>query len=160
MVGRQILGALASRNDFKSGRARPVDHFANQCRLVTVRERIDDARFCGAFGQQRACQRVGLDIHHHDVFFVFATRQYVRDTRERAAGRIDNDFNMPIADERLSVVRDVRGPADVSLLEVLRSKLFILPTDASQRFAGARRIEICDTQQMYSGCTRNLREIH
>ena len=157
MVRRQVLGALAGGDDFKSRRARPVDHFANQCRLVTVGQRIDDARFGRAPRQQRPGQRIGLDIDHDDMLAVLATRQYMGNARRRIAGGIDDDFEVPVADQRLGIVGNVRGAADERLLEVVRRELFVLPAHPPQRLPGTFRIEVGDTQQMNSRRARNLR---
>ena len=43
--------------------------------------------------EQRAGERVGLDVDHHDVLAVLAARERVADAGGRIAGRVDHDFD-------------------------------------------------------------------
>src|SRR3546814_2295153 len=67
MVGRQVLSSLAGGDDRKAAGARPVDHLGDKRRLVAVGEAVDDARLGRLGREQRTCERVGLDVHHHHV---------------------------------------------------------------------------------------------
>lgn len=93
-------------------------------------------------------------------FFVLAARQHMRDPRSRTAGGIDDDFNMPVADQRVGIVGDMRVTTDIRLFEILRRELPLLPADPPQRFGRAGRVEIGDTEQMNTGRAGNLRKIH
>ncbi len=67
VIGRQIFGALAGGRDLEARRARPVDHFGNQRRLIAIGHRIDHAGRARLAGELGAGQRIGLDIDHDDV---------------------------------------------------------------------------------------------
>ena len=83
VIRGQVLGALARGDHLEAGGAAPVDHLADQRRLVAIRERIDDAG-CGCLPrEQRSCQRVGFDVDHHDMLPVLATGEDVTDARRR-----------------------------------------------------------------------------
>ena len=109
MIHRQILGALACSDHLEPRRARPIHHFTNQCRLVAVSERVNDARLTRTLREQRAGQSVGLDVHHHDVFAVLATSEHVVDARSGAAGGVDDDFNGIAGNSLGRIIGDERG---------------------------------------------------
>ena len=60
VIGRQVLGALAGGHHLEPGGARPVDHLADQRRLVAIGQGIDDAGRPRARRQKRPGQRVGF----------------------------------------------------------------------------------------------------
>ncbi len=103
----QVLGALARGHDFEAAGARPVHHLADQGRLVAVGQRIDDAGLARAARQQRAGQRVGLDVDHDDVLAVFAAGQHVADARGRLPGGVDHDVDVGAGDDGLDVVAEI-----------------------------------------------------
>jgi hypothetical protein len=92
VIGRQIFGPFTGRGDLEAARTRPIDEFADECGLVAVGERIDDARGSRLFGEQRPGEHVGFDVHHDDVFFGAYRRAGVGNARCRDAGRFDDHF--------------------------------------------------------------------
>ncbi len=100
---------LPAATTSKAGGARPVDHFADQRRLIAIGERVDDARLRRAARKQRAGERIGLHVYHHDVLAVFAARERMAYAGGGAARRIDRDFDGVRPDHRERVVRDERG---------------------------------------------------
>ena len=79
MVLGEILGAFACGDNGESSGAAPVDHLADQGRLVAVRERIHHTRFKRAAREKRPRERVGFDVDHHHVLALRKRRQRVAD---------------------------------------------------------------------------------
>ena len=52
VIGRQIFGAFSGRGDGKACRARPVDHFRNQRRLIAIGHGIDHAGLARLAGEK------------------------------------------------------------------------------------------------------------
>ena len=105
----QVLRALAGGDHLEPRGAAPVDHLADQRRLVAVGERVDDAGLPRAPREQRARERVGFDVDHHDVLAVRAAGEHVTDARRRMAGRVDDDLDLRRGNERERVVGDEGG---------------------------------------------------
>ena len=105
----QIFGALAGGDHLESRRAAPVDHLADQRRLIAIRQRINDARFACALRQQRAGKRIGLDVDHDDMFAMLTACLHVADPGEGIARRIDDDLDFRRANQRGRIVGDMRG---------------------------------------------------
>lgn len=61
----------------QSGGSRPIDHFRDQCRLISIGHGINDAGFFGLAGQQGTGQNVGLDIDHDNMLLMFAALEIV-----------------------------------------------------------------------------------
>ena len=149
MVFRQVFRAFPCCNHAKSAGACPVHQFADQCRLVAVGQRIDDA---GAFRLARqgdAGQHVGFDVHHDDVFALRDGAAGVRDAGGRVAGGFDHDFQIGCCHHRHGVIGEARG------LDAC-----CVPADAAA--GGARSIgrEIGDCGDLDSRCRRHLCQEH
>ena len=149
VIGRQIFGALAGGNDFKAARARPVDQLAGERRLIAVGERIDNALGPRLCREERSCQHVGLDIHHHDVLARGDGSTGVRNARRRRAGRLDHDIDIGVA-ARLVAGRDKRRALDPRRV----------PPDPMAREAGSVRVEVGDDGDFQAADRRHLREEH
>ena len=104
VIGRQIFGALAGGDDAKSCRARPVDHFGGQRRLIAIGQRIDHARFARFLGEQGARQHVGLDIDHHDMLAGRNRRAGMPDADGGIAGRFHHDVHRAACDGAYAIV--------------------------------------------------------
>jgi hypothetical protein len=109
MIGRQILGSLAGGGDLEAARARPIDQFAGQRRLIAIGERIDDPAGPRLLGQERPGQHIGFDVDHDDVLAGGDRRARVGNPRWRTAGRLDNDLDPGIG-AGLGARRDERRP--------------------------------------------------
>ena len=147
----QVLRALAGGDDLEARGAAPVDHLADQRRLVAVRERIDDAGLARALREQRAGERVGLDVDHHDVLAVRAARERVADARGRIAGRVDDDLDLGRGDQRGRVVGDVASCRCLRRVgDRARGVALGCPAGARQRRARALGREVGDRRRR--GC--------
>ena len=91
---RLVARALAGRDHLEARGARPVDMLADQRRLIAPCEAVDDARLLGAAREQRAGERVGLHIDHHDVLAVLDRLEAVRDAGARDPGRLHDHFDL------------------------------------------------------------------
>jgi len=58
-------------------------------------------------GEQRPAKRVGLDRDHHDILAVPERRQRMLDRGRRIAGRLDDDVDPRVRNQRLPVFRNV-----------------------------------------------------
>ena len=90
---------------------------ANERRLVAPSEAVDHARALGLAREQRAGKRIGLDIDHHDVLAVPDRSERVAYAGGRNAGRLDDDFDLGAGDQRLRILRHVRGAARARVLQ-------------------------------------------
>ena len=149
VIGRQIFGALAGGDDAKAGRARPVDHFGRQGRLIAIGQRIDHARFARFLGEQGACQHVGLDIDHHDMLAGRNRRAGMPDADGGIAGRFHHDVHRAARDRADAIVGE-RGSCDPLLI----------PADGAASLARAVAVEIDDERHLEPGRVRHLGEEH
>ena len=149
VIGRQIFGAFAGCGDDKAGRARPVDHFRNQRRLVAIGHGIDHAGLARLAGEQRAGQRIGLDIDHDDVLARLDRGERMRDAGIRTAGRLDHHIDTLVGNRGAAVI-DKAGARDA------RS----VPADGLAGKLGALRIEIGDDRDLEPLYRRHLRQKH
>ena len=137
VIARQVLGALAGSDDLEAAGARPVDHLADQGRLVAVSHGIDHAGLPAALGQERPRQHVGLDVDHDDVLAVLGGGQGVGDARGRVAGGVDHDVDLSVkpraGNQRQAVLQELRA-----LDQLCR------PADGAAGALGALRREVGD----------------
>ena len=149
VIGRQIFGAFAGCGDDKAGRARPVDHFRNQRRLVAIGHGIDDAGLARLAGQKRSGQRVGLDIDHDDVLARLDRGERMRNAGIRTAGRLDHHVDTLVGNRGAAVVGEA-GARDARRI----------PAHGLARKLGALRIEIGDDRDFKPLDRRHLRQKH
>ena len=149
VIGRQIFGALAGRGDGEARRARPVDHFGDQRRLIAIGHGIDHACRARLAGEQRAGERIGFDIDHDDVFFRIDRLDRMRNAGRRIACRFDHHFD--------ALVIDGVAPA---LGETRARDAGLIPADVAARRLGALGIEIGDHRDFDAGDRRHLRQKH
>ena len=109
--------------------------------------------------QQRAGQRVGLDVDHDDVLAVFAAGQHVLDAGGRLAGRIDHDLDVGAGDDGIGVV----GEIDLAVLERVGGALGVergrRPAHAGQRGARPSWRQV-GYRQAQAGRSRGLAHEH
>ena len=67
VIGGEILRPLACGNDLEAGGAGPVNHLGNERRLVTIGERVDDARLGRPPRERWPGKRVRLHIQDAEV---------------------------------------------------------------------------------------------
>ena len=159
-VLRQVLGALAGGHDAEAAGAGPVDHLADQRRLVAIGHRIDQPGAVELLDQIGAGQNVGLDIHHDHVATVLGRQQGVADAGRRMAGRIDHHVEAVGADQRLAILGDA-GPARRQRIhEARRGRRLGVPAGVGQRRLGAVGGEIGDAVEMHAGNMPDLRQEH
>jgi hypothetical protein len=156
----QVLRSLARGDHLESRGATPIDHFADQRGLVAVRERVHDPRFARALREERARERVGLDVHHHDVLAVRAAGERVADASGGASRRVDHDFHVGGSDGARRVVGHERRAMACRVRERSRVIALSLPSDAGQRRSRTRGIEVRHRDDVNARRVLGLREIH
>ncbi len=149
VIHRQVLGALARGDHLEPARARPVDHLADQRRLVAVRQRVDDSCFLRPAGQQRPGQRIGFDVHHHDVLAMLAARQHMPDPGRWRPGGVDHDVDIRLRDHPRALVEEAH-----------RTDGCVRPADALQRLLRTGRAEVGDRGDSHARRVPYLREVH
>ena len=92
-----------------------------------------------ALREQRARERVGLDVHHHDVLAVRAARERVADAGRRVSGRVDDDLDLGGGDDARRVVGDEGRAVTSRVGERARSEALRVPADARERRAARDR---------------------
>ena len=97
VIVRLVARALAGRDHLEAAGARPVDVLADQRRLVAPGQAVDDAGRLGLAREQRARQRVGLDVDHHDVLAMRDRLERVANAGLRDAGRLDDHLDARMA---------------------------------------------------------------
>ena len=127
-VFTQVLGSLARRHDTQPTSASPVDHFADQCRLVAIGQTVDKSCRLSLSCQQRSGQRIRLDINHDQVPPVLSTQPGVFDSRGRMPCGIDNNIQPVCCDQRLAVVGDVCGTCRERPAKIGCFQLLVFPT--------------------------------
>ena len=149
VIGRQIFGPFTGGGDLKAAGPRPVDQLADERRLVAISERIDHS--CGPrlFGEQRAGQRVGFDVHHDDVLFRAYRRAGVGYTRCRYTRCFDDDlyFGMSAGFCTRGNERGFREPRRI-------------PADRQAGGARSLRVEIGNDHDLEAGHRRHLPQKH
>ena len=134
-----MLRALAGAHDLEAAQPRPLHELADQRRLVAVGERVDDARGLGPPCQQRADERVGLDVDHHDVPPRLDRQERVLDAGRRIAGRLDHDVDAGRGDQRRRVVGEPgRAAPSASSARRPAASGQPAPSSRSRTHAGAR----------------------
>ena len=161
VIGRQVLRAFARGDDVETRRARPVDHLADQRRLVAIRERVDDAGVGRALREQRTGERVGFDVDHHHVLAVAAAREHMTDACGGIAGRVDDDLGLRSGDRRVRVVGDERRAARCGVRKGSRAVLFRQTSHVVASAARARSGERSATAvrcspRVVRACDRNI----
>ena len=160
MVLRQVLGALARGDDLEARGTAPVDHLADERRLVAVGERVDDARRARALGEQRSGERVGFDVHHHDVLAVTAAGEDVADAGGGVPGGVDHDLDLGRRDGGKRVVRDAGRAVTCGFDERARGDALGGPADSRKRCACASGLEVGHRDDVDSRRVLGLRQIH
>ena len=133
---------LARGDHLEASGARPVDHLADQRRLIAVRQAVDDASGLGALGEQRADERVGLDVDHHQVLAVLDGGERVANAGRRAARRLDQHVELRRSHEGVGVVSDARRIAGGGCGERRRGELFGWPADAGECLTRTLRVVV------------------
>ena len=87
----------------------------------------------GALREQRAGQRVGLDVDHDHVLALRAAGEHVADPGGGMAGGVDDDRDLRRRDQRQRVVGDVRRPARGGRGEGARRVALCRPAGARER---------------------------
>ena len=157
-MGRYLVPLPAATTSNPAG-TRPIHHFADQRRLIPVSKRIHDARFPRALREQRTRERVGLDIHHHDMF-VFLNNS-ASAWRMPAAG-------LPVASMMIWVAGDAMAASASSVTHVVvwsacAADVAVARSDGQPTRASdvrARWIEIGDGDDMQTGRAVRLRQEH
>jgi hypothetical protein len=120
VVSGLVAGALAGGDHRKAARARPVDHLADERRLVAVGHRVDGAGAARLRRQVGPRQHVGLDIDHDDVLALGRCGKRMADAGQRIAGRLDHHLDVGLGDHRNAVLDEagarnaLLAPADVA----------------------------------------------
>jgi len=84
----------------------------------------------------------------------------VLDRRHRIAGRLDDDVDIRMRDERAPVVAEVRAVVLQRRVDRRRREHRGLPAHALEVRSGIRRRKIGNANQMDARCPRHLGEIH
>jgi len=93
-VLRQELGAFPGGDDAKTAGARPVDQLTDQCGLIAVGHRVDDAGPLGFVLQDRPDDDVGFDRDHDDVMPMLDRAERVQRPRFDKARRFNDDIHV------------------------------------------------------------------
>ena len=70
VIVRLVARAFAGRDHLEAAGARPIDMLADQRRLIAPGEAVDHARFLRLAREQRARERIRLDVDHDDMLAV------------------------------------------------------------------------------------------
>ena len=110
--------------------------------------------------QQRAGQRVGLDVDHDDVLAVFAAGQHVLDAGGRLTGGVDHDLDVGAGDDGIGVV----GEIDLVVLERVGGAVGVergrRPAHPGQRGARPSWRQVGHRHQAQAGRARGLAHEH
>ena len=149
VVARQVLGALAGRDDVEPGAARPLDELAGEGRLVPVRHREDHPGPFRFAREQRPGEHVRLDVHHDDVLAGRERGAGMADAGFRPAGGFHHHVDVGPRRERRPVVGEggVRHEA-------------LAPADGTARGPGTVRFEVGNCGDPQSGGGGSLGEEH
>ena len=157
VIMRLVARALAGADHLEARRARPVDVLADQRRLVAPCQRIDDVRGPGLAGEQRPGHRVGLDIDHNDVFSVGDGLQAMLDAGARHAGRLNDDLDLRIGNQRSGVFGDKRRAPLVRVGERCGGIRLRRPIRRLELAARPRDVEIGNADHVSTGGQPRLR---
>ncbi len=149
VIVRQVLGALAGRDDAETDGARPIDDLGGERGLVAIGHGIDDAGLGRFLGQQRAREDVGLDVDHDDVLAGGDGRTRVADAGTGMTCRLDDDLAVARSQLAHGVVGEAGG-----------GDARIVPADGAACGARAVRREIADGGHLEPRDVRDLREEH
>ena len=100
MVIGQVAGAFAGCSDLKATTTCPIHVLADERRLVTPGQAVDNPGLGGLLCQQWAGQYISLNVDHHDMVARgdgFAT---VTDTRTRCPSGFDDNVQRLRIDQR------------------------------------------------------------
>ncbi len=160
MIGRQVAGALASRDHVETAGARPVDLLANQRRLVAPGERIDDAFFGRLAREQWTGQRIRLDVDHDDVLARFDRSEAEADAGCGIAGRLDDDVDLRGCEDRAGIVGDKCLAGLEGIVDRGRVNLLGRPADAGEALTGTIGQQIGQRCHVHALGQAYLREEH
>ena len=160
VVDRQVLGALAGADHAKPRRAGPVDDLGDERGLVAIGEGIDDPGLRRPAGDERAGQRVGLDVDHHDVALVPAAGERVADAGARMARRLDDHLDPVGGDQPFRVVGEEGRALAQRLGDAPRAVALRGPVDPGERGPCPLRIEVGDADDVQPRRARRLRQEH
>ena len=140
---------FAGGDDAETCRAGPIHHLRRQRRLVAIGERIDHACFPRLFGEQRAGQHVGLDIHHHDMLARRDRRARMLDADGRIAGRLHHHIHRAARDGACAVIGEDgrRDPLGA-------------PADSATGLARALAVDVDNDRHLQPRRMRHLRQKH
>ena len=136
--------------------ARPVDELADERGLVAVGERIDDARVGRAPREQRAGERVGLDVHHHDVRAGVDRGQGMRNPRGRVSRGLYDDLDRTLAQHARQSVGDPRPSVVADVGRVDPDKPAARPSHGNQSLEGPLGVEVNDSGDLDPGRAERL----
>ena len=148
------------RTPRRSRRRAPVDHLADQCRLIAVREAVHQARLPGARGEHRTDQHVRFDVDHHEVPALLDRGERMAGADAGIAGRLDHHIQARRGDQGGAVVGQMRAPGRARGIEIGRVHLLIRPAGVAHEAARAVRLQIGDAEHLQPGRRAGLGEEH
>ena len=159
-VTRLEVHPLAGRGHLEAGGPRPVDQLADQCRLVAVGHRIDQALRPRLLGEDRPDHDVRLDVDHHQVLPGIDRLQRVACPEERVPRRLDHALDLFAGEHRVDAVGDEGRAIAQRLAGALRAVALFGPADARQRLPGLADIEVGHSDNVVSRNALRLRQHH
>ena len=111
MIFGQVFGALAGGDHLEAAGARPIDHLADERRLVAVGQRIDQARRRRFARHERPGERIGFHVDHDHVPARLAGQARMAQAGAWIAGGFDHHVEPVGPDQRLGIVGNVSSPA-------------------------------------------------
>jgi hypothetical protein len=100
----QVLGALARGDDLEAGGAAPVDHFADERRLVAISERVDDIALRARRASSGPARASASTLTITNMLAARERGERMADARGGIAGRVDDDVDLRRIDQRRRVV--------------------------------------------------------
>jgi hypothetical protein len=133
---------------------------ADQRRLISPGEAVDDAGGFRPPRQQRPGHRVSLHIDHDDVLAVGDCREREADAGFWIAGRLDHHLDVRKGDQRISIGGDVGASGLARIAERACGKSQRVPARRGELRAGTRHVEIGDPDEMQAAHSARLSEKH
>ena len=159
-IARLEIHALAGRGDLEAGRARPVDEFADQRRLIAIGHRIDQALGTRLFSQDRSDHDVGFDIDHDHMLVMLDGAKRMARAGNRMAGRFDDAFDLAAFEHCVDIVGHERRSALDGIAAAGGRIALFRPTDTAHGFLRLADIKIDDGDQVKTLDLLRLRHDH
>jgi hypothetical protein len=121
---------------------------ADERGLIAPGEAVDDAGRACLAREQRAGERVGLDIDHDDVLAVRDCLERMANAGRRHAGRLHHHFQIGKCDHRLGIGAHVRAAALIRVGDGFGQGDLLRPARSAQLIFRARNVEIGDRDHM------------